>query len=88
MHFIYIYSPTPSSLACRYFTPGNAKLPFRVGGSGGLNPKGSPTPPMKVSAVDSLEKWQLLTGNDVGSTMSADMDLQRTIAQAERYLQL
>ena len=53
-----------------------------------LNPKGSPTPPMKVSAVDTLEKWQQLTGNDMGSTISANMDLQRVLAQAERYLQL
>ena len=71
-----------------YFTPGNPKLPFRVGGSGSMNPKGSPTPPMKVSAVNTLEKWQELTGNDMGSTISADMDLQRVLAQAERYLQL
>ena len=53
-----------------------------------MNPKGSSTPPMKVSAVDSLEDWQQLTGNDKGPTMSADMDLQRVMAQAERYLQL
>ena len=74
----------------RYFTPGNAKMPFRVGGTGNMNPKGSPAPPggMKVSAVDSLEKWQQLTGNDKGSTMSDDMDRQRVMAQAERYLQL
>jgi hypothetical protein len=43
---------------------------------------------MKVSAVNTLEKWQELTGNDMGSTISADMDLQRVLAQAERYLQL
>ena len=43
---------------------------------------------MKPSEVDSLAKWQQLTGNDLGSTMSADMDLPRVLAQAERYLQL
>ena len=53
-----------------------------------MNPPGSPIPPMKVSAVDSLEKWQQLTGNDLGSTISADIDLQRVLAQAELYLQL
>ena len=110
-----------------------------------MNPKGSPTPPVKVNAVDTLAKWQELTGathppaiiqcdsslvcemvmisghdnhlrsdssdhdnqyylcgwidlfgartharigNDVGSTMSADMDLKRVLAQAEAYLQL
>jgi hypothetical protein len=72
----------------RYFTPGNSTLPFRVGGGGGMNPPGSPVPPMKVSAVDSLEKWQQLTGNDMGSTISADMDLQRVLALAKLYLQL
>jgi hypothetical protein len=73
-----------------YFTPNNSNLPFKVGGSPhpAYTPKGSPKPPITVNQVDSLAKWQLLTGNDVGSTISADMDLKRVLAQAEQYLQL
>ena len=37
-------------------------------------------------AVKSLAQWQELTQNDRGSTISADMDLKRILAQAERYL--
>jgi hypothetical protein len=91
--FHYTWSlPTPFSgfevADNKYYTPGNAKLPFHVGGSGHMNPPGAPKPHSSQASITSLAEWQQLTGNDVGSTMSSDMDLKRVLAQAEDYLEL
>ena len=45
-------------------------------------------PKFAPSAVKTLAQWQELTGNDAGSTISADMDLARVLRQARQYLQL
>ena len=56
-----------------YYTPGNDKLPFRVGGQ---------------DTVRTLKDWQKLTQNDLGSVISSDMDLPRIMAKAEELLRL
>ena len=68
----------------RYFTPSDASLGFRVAGRGGMGP----TPPFAPSTVATLAQWQALTGSDAGATISADMDLQHTLAMAEEHLGL
>ena len=47
-----------------------------------------PGPAFQPDSVKTLAQWQTLTGNDAGSTISADMDLKRVLAQAESYLQM
>ena len=72
-----------------YYTPGTAAMPFHVAGNGGMNPPGSPPSKGSPSAIKTLADWQTYTGgNDQGSTISADFDLQRTVALAEKYLRL
>ena len=77
--FHYCWSnPEPSSdfdiHANKYFTPGNAALPFHVGGSACSN------------TIQSLADWQNKTKNDAGSTISADMDIKRAVAMARTML--
>ena len=59
----------------KYYRPNDPKLTFLVKGDAKV-----------FGAVKSLAQWQELTQNDRGSTISADMDLKRIMAQAERYL--
>jgi hypothetical protein len=68
----------------RYFTPLSKELGYHVGGSGSIGTK----PPFAPNQVKTLADWQRLTTNDVGSTISADMDIERAIQQASSYLQL
>ena len=68
----------------RYFTPNDASLGFRVGGSGTVGTK----PPFPPSTVATLAQWQALTGADAGATISADMDVARTVALAEEFLNM
>ena len=69
----------------KYFTPGATSLPFHVAGGAGMNPdrKG---PSIRPNNIATLAQWQAMTGNDAGSTISADIDLPRVIKQAEAYL--
>ena len=93
-HFHYVWSvpfaQADFSLSDNsYYTPGTATLPFRVGGGGGMNPPGSPKQKGPASAIKTLADWQAYTGgNDQRSTISADFDLHRTVALAEKYLRL
>ena len=59
----------------KYYRPNDPTLTFLVKGDAKV-----------FGAVKSLAQWQELTQNDRGSTISADMDLKRILAQAERYL--
>lgn len=67
-----------------YFTPACKALTFTVAGPGTMGPK----PAFPPSSITTLAQWQKLISNDVGSTISADMGLDRLVGIAKRMLQL
>eukprot|EP00656_Telonema_subtile_P020258 TRINITY_DN21409_c0_g1_i2.p1 TRINITY_DN21409_c0_g1~~TRINITY_DN21409_c0_g1_i2.p1 ORF type:complete len:232 (-),score=38.31 TRINITY_DN21409_c0_g1_i2:108-803(-) len=55
----------------QYYTPNDPNLTFRVGGR---------------PEITTLGAWQALCQNDLGSQISADIDVERTVAMATKLL--